>query len=349
MRLLIVSDAWLPQVNGVVTCIQALVRELHALGHQVKVLGPQDFRHVPCPSYGEIALAWDLWRVAPMLREFRPDAVHIATEGPLGWAARHYLKRRGLAFSSAIHTRFPEYVTTRWPWLPLDWGYAYLRRFHAASQAVMVSTPSLRDELASQGIGRLALWHKGVDNQLFRASPSQAAGKPVFLYVGRLAEEKNLPAFLDLQLPGEKWVVGDGPQRESLQKAYPQASFLGYQRGAELARCYAAASVLVFPSRTDTLGLVMLEALACGTPVAAFPVRGPVDVLQQGVTGWMSESLQEACLQALQLERAPCAAAAQAFSWRHSAQAFLRQQPLLDGELFDAQVFDDGSWQAVDT
>jgi len=331
MRILIVSDAWHPQVNGVVTSLQALVGELRALGHLVKLLSPQDFRHLPCPSYPEIPLAWDLWRVGAAIRDFRPDCVHLATEGPLGWAARRWLTRRGLAFSSAIHTRFPEYVHTRWPWIPLAWGYAYLRRFHRPSQAVLVSTERLRQEFAGQGLRRLALWRKGVDSALFQPRP-QGAGAPVFLYVGRLAAEKNLRAFLDLQLPGEQRLVGDGPQRAELQRDYPQANFLGYLQGEALAAQFAAASVLVFPSRTDTYGLVMLEALACGTPVAAFPVAGPLDVLEAGVTGVMDEDLGQACLAALALDRRRCAEQAARSSWRASALEFLASQPLLDGE-----------------
>jgi glycosyltransferase involved in cell wall biosynthesis len=331
MRILIVSDAWLPQVNGVVTSLQALVAELRGLGHLVKLLAPGDFRTLPCPSYPEIPLAWDLWKVGPAIREFRPDCVHLATEGPLGWAARRWLSRRGLAFSSAIHTRFPEYVHGRWPRIPLSWGYAYLRLFHRPSQAVLVSTERMREAFAAHGLRRLQLWRKGVDGAQFRAQEA-LPGEPVFLYVGRLAAEKNLRAFLDLDLPGEQRVVGDGPQRAELQAAYPQARFLGYQQGAELARSFATASVLVFPSRTDTYGLVMLEALACGTPVAAFPVAGPLDVLVEGVSGVMREDLREACLEALLLDRGQCAALAARQSWRASALEFLARQPLLDGE-----------------
>ncbi|MDX5371201.1 MAG: glycosyltransferase family 1 protein [Pseudomonadaceae bacterium] len=331
MRILIVSDAWLPQVNGVVTSLRALVAELRELGHLVKVLSPQDFRHLPCPSYPEIPLAWDLWNVGPAIREFRPDCVHLATEGPLGWAARRWLRRRGLAFSSAIHTRFPEYVHTRWPQIPLSWGYAFLRRFHRPSQAVLVSTERLRAEFAGQGLQRLGLWRKGVDTGLFRPA-GEAPDEPVFLYVGRLAAEKNLRAFLDLELPGEKRLVGDGPERAELQRDYPQARFLGFLQGEALAAQFAGASVLVFPSCTDTYGLVMLEALACGTPVAAFPVAGPLDVLQAGVTGVMDEDLGRACRSALQLDRQTCAEQAMRQSWRASALEFLCSQPLLDGE-----------------
>ena len=333
MRILIVSDAWTPQVNGVVTSLAALVGELRGLGHQVKLLSPADFRAVPCPTYPEIPLVWDLWRVGAAIRNFRPDCVHLATEGPLGWAARRWRVKRGLAFSTAIHTRFPEYVSTRWPWIVPRFGYAFLRAFHRPSQAVLVTTERLREEFASWALQRLQLWRKGVDTRLFRPDETRPRPvRPVFLYVGRIAPEKNLQAFLDLDLPGEKRVVGDGPQREALQQQYPLVRFLGYRHGQALAEAYQDASVLVFPSRTDTYGLVMLEALACGTPVAAFPVAGPLDVLQQGLSGVMAEDLHAACLAALELDRKRCAELAAAQSWRASALEFLALQPLIDGE-----------------
>lgn len=333
MRILIVSDAWAPQVNGVVTSLAALVGELRGLGHQVKLLSPADFRAVPCPTYPEIPLVWDLWRVGAAIRDFRPDCVHLATEGPLGWAARSWLVKRGLAFSTAIHTRFPEYVSTRWPWIAPRFGYAFLRAFHRPSQAVLVTTERLREEFANWDLRRLKLWRKGVDTRLFWSDETRPRPvRPVFLYVGRIAPEKNLQAFLDLDLPGEKRVVGDGPQREALQQRYPLVRFLGYRHGQALAEAYQDASVLVFPSRTDTYGLVMLEALACGTPVAAFPVAGPLDVLQQGLSGVMAEDLQVACMDALELDRKRCAELAAAQSWRASALEFLALQPLIDGE-----------------
>ena len=332
MRLLIVSDTWEPRVSGVVTCLRALVAELEGLGCEVGVLSPLDFRAVPCPGYPEIALVWDLWRVADRIRDFAPDAVHLATEGPLGWAARHWLQRHGLAFSTAMHTRFPEFVHARWPVIPLSLGYAWMRAFHRPSEAVLVSTARMQTEFARQGFSRLVLWRKGVDIRQFKPrleSPNE--GESVFLYVGRLAPEKTLEAFLDLELPGEKRVVGDGPLRSDLQRRYPQVRFLGYLRGEALVEAYRSASVLVFPSRTDTLGLVMLEALACGTPVAAFPVSGPLDVLRQGVSGVMDENLQRACLQALRLDRSQCVAEARRQSWQASALEFLARQPRLDG------------------
>ncbi|WP_423358853.1 glycosyltransferase family 4 protein [Pseudomonas citronellolis] len=328
MRLLIVSDAWAPQVNGVVTSLRALVAELEAMGHQVRLLSPAEFRSRPCPSYPEIPLAWDLWKVGPAIEAFAPDCVHLATEGPLGWAARRWLLRRGLAFTTAIHTRFPEYLNNRWAWLPLAFGYAVLRRFHAPSAAVLVSSERMRGAFADWGVQALELWRKGVDTTQFQMGPGPVEG-PVFLYVGRLAPEKNLEAFLDLDLPGLKRVVGDGPSRGELQARYPQVEFLGNRHGEALAEAYRAANVLVFPSRTDTLGLVMYEALACGTPVAAFPVPGPLDVLEEGVTGAIDSDLRKACLRALALDRQACAEWAAGQSWRLSAQQFLAlQRPL---------------------
>ncbi|MET1078449.1 MAG: glycosyltransferase family 1 protein [Pseudomonas sp.] len=332
MRILLVSDAWLPQVNGVVTCLQALMVELQALGHKVRLLSPQDFRTCPCPTYPQIPLAWDLWQVGRMIGDFAPDCVHLATEGPLGWAARRWLLKRDLAFSSAVHTRFPEYLNSRWRGFPLAWGYAYLRAFHRPSRAVLVSTPRMIDALGAEGLRNLVVWSKGVDTGLFQPGWEPAAqARPVFLCVGRLAPEKNLEAFLRLDLPGEKWLVGDGPARETLQARYPEARFFGSLHGQALAAAYRAASVLVFPSRTDTLGLVMLEALACGTPVAAFAVSGPLDLLEQGVTGILDEDLGRACRAALHLDRAACAASALQQGWRASALQFLARQTLLDG------------------
>ena len=339
MRILIVSDAWAPQVNGVVTSLAALVGELRGLGHQVKLLSPADFRAVPCPTYPEIPLVWDLWRVGAAIRNFRPDCVHLATEGPLGWAARRWLVKRGLAFSTAIHTRFPEYVSTRWPWIAPRFGYAFLRAFHRPSQAVLVTTERLREEFASWALQRLQLWRKGVDTRLFRPDETRPRPvRPVFLYVGRIAPEKNLQAFLDLDLPGEKRVVGDGPQREALQQQYPLVRFLGYRHGQALAEAYQDASVLVFPSRTDTYGLVMLEALACGTPVAAFPVAGPVDILTEEV-GAMCNELVRAIDVARHSDRDACARLGASYSWETAAHQFVSGLvPLEEEESASAEV-----------
>lgn len=331
MKLLMVSDAWYPQINGVVTSLQALIDELKAMGHEVGMISPQDFRTFPCPGYDSIPLSWNVWKIGEMIRNFQPDAVHLATEGPLGWAARRWLLRNGMQFSTAIHTRFPEYVHQRCSWLPLSWGYAWLRAFHRPASAVMVSTQRLMDEFAGHDFRNLVLWRKGVDTRHFTPRLQPDSGAPVFLYAGRLAPEKNVEAFLALELPGSKVVVGEGPLAETLRQRFPDADFRGFLSSEHLARAYREASVLVFPSHTDTLGLVMLEALACGTPVAAFPVPGPLDVLRPGVSGVMMEDLRAACLAALQLNRHDCAAEAAGQSWQASAAEFMTLQPDIHG------------------
>lgn len=326
-RILIVSDAWAPQVNGVVRTLSTTAAELRALGHVVEVIGPDRFATLPCPTYPDIRLSIFPRRpLGRMIEAFAPDALHIATEGPLGLAARRWARRRGFAFTTAFHTRFPEYVQAR-TGLPPRLLYAWLRRFHGAGAGTMVATESLRGELAARGFARIRPWSRGVDLSLFRPEPREAWNlpRPVFLYVGRVAVEKNIGAFLDLDLPGSKVVVGGGPQLAGLRQRYPQAHFTGPRHGEALARAYAGADVFVFPSLTDTFGLVILEALACGTPVAAFPVTGPKDVLAgaAGMIGAVDADLRKAALAALRGERAACRAHAELFSWQASAAAFL--------------------------
>jgi glycosyltransferase involved in cell wall biosynthesis len=327
-RILIVTDAWKPQVNGVVRTLTTVVRELQGMGHVVEVIGPDRFRTVPCPTYPDIALSLlPRRRLIRMIKAFAPDALHIATEGPLGMAARSWAKRTGFAFTTAFHTRFAEYVKAR-TGLPVRPIYAWMRRFHAAGQGTMVATQSLRDELSARGFRNIRAWSRGVDLELFKPYPRDAFGdlpRPIFVCVGRVAVEKNIGAFLDLELPGSKVVVGGGPQLASLQRAYPGVTFTGPRYGEALARSYAAADVFVFPSRTDTFGLVILEALACGTPVAAFPVTGPKDVLGQaaGKIGSVNEDLRAAALDALSADRVACRVHAERYSWRACAEIFL--------------------------
>lgn len=325
MRLLVATDAWDPQVNGVVRSLQETARALEGLGVATEFLTPERFRTVPLPSYPEIRLALATSReVARILARGRVDSIHIATEGPIGIATRAACLRLGLAFTTSYHTRFPEYLRARAP-IPLAWSYAWLRRFHNAGSVTMASTATLRDELAARGFRGLAIWSRGVDTDLFRPQPMPASDRrlPVFLYVGRLAPEKNLGAFLALDLPGRKVVVGDGPDRARLEAQHPDALFLGVRTGPDLARIYAGADVFVFPSLTDTYGIVLLEALACGVPVAAFDVAGPKDVLQAAGVGILGRDLRAAALSALRIPRQRCRDFALARSWQTSAREFL--------------------------
>ena len=326
-RIMIVTDAWTPQVNGVVRTMTTVVAELRAMGHVAEVIGPDGFRTFPCPTYPDIALSLlPRRRLIRLIEDFAPDALHIVTEGPLGLAARSWARRRGFDFTTAFHTRFAEYIhaRTRIPVAPI---YAWMRRFHGAGSGTMVATASLREDLARRGFRNIRPWTRGVDLSLFQPEPREDwdLPRPVFLYVGRVAVEKNITAFLDLDLPGSKVVVGGGPQLAALQRDYPKVLFTGPRYGEALARAYAGADVFVFPSLTDTFGLVLLEALACGTPVAAYPVTGPKDVLADaaGRVGAVNADLRLAALEALQADRAACRAHAERFSWRACAEIFL--------------------------
>ena len=325
-RILIVTDAWEPQVNGVVRTMRAVTVELHRMGYVVEVIGPDRFYTIPCPTYASIRLAvLPRRRLVRMIEAFRPEALHISTEGPLGMSARRWALRHGVRFTTAYHTRFPEYLAARTglsPALP----YALLRRFHGAGSGMMVATESLRRDLAARGFHNIRPWSRGVNLDLFRPEPRHNWGLPgpVFLTVGRVAVEKNIGAFLDLDLPGSKVVVGDGPQLAALRRRHPDVHFAGALHGAALARAYAGGDVFVFPSLTDTFGLVLLEALACGTPVAAFPVTGPVDVVNGvGNIGVLDRDLRTACLRALQADRGACRAHAGRFSWQACAERFV--------------------------
>ncbi|TXL72833.1 glycosyltransferase family 1 protein [Vineibacter terrae] len=326
MRIAIVTDAWLPQVNGVVRTLDTVRGELVAMGHEVEMFGPDRFRTWPCPTYPEIRLALlPARRLASLLAAFAPEAIHIATEGPLGIAARRLCVRRKLPFTTAYHTRFPEYVRARFLF-PTAWTYAIMRRFHGPSSGIMVSTDSIRSDLAARGFRNIRPWTRGVDLELFHPRPPgatlQDGDRPIWLYVGRVAVEKNIEAFLALDLPGRKWVVGGGPLLPKYVARYPNIRFTGQQQGEQLAALYRAADVFVFPSRTDTFGLVLLEALASGLPVAAYPVPGPRDVIGNAPVGALNDDLRAAALMALDADRAACRAHAARYSWRHTAEVF---------------------------
>jgi glycosyltransferase involved in cell wall biosynthesis len=325
MKILIVSDAWEPQVNGVVRTLKMTRRELELKGHQTEIISPLGFRSVPCPTYPEISLALTTPReMERQIDRIAPDCLHIATEGPLGWLARRVALRRQWPFTTAYHSRFPEYVEARLR-VPVGWTYALLRRFHNAARFTLAPTPAIVADLQARGFTGARLWSRGVDLQLFTPEGERdaAARRPVFLYVGRIAIEKQVDAFLRLDLPGEKWVAGEGPERRRLQARYPDARWLGVLDGAALARLYRSADVMVFPSVTDTFGLVIVESMACGTPVAAFPVAGPIDVIGDSAGGALDGDLRQACLRALDLPRDRVRARAEQFTWSASADQML--------------------------
>jgi glycosyltransferase involved in cell wall biosynthesis len=325
MRVLVATDAWHPQVNGVVRTLTSLGESAHRLGVEIEFLTPEGFRSVPVPTYPGLRLALPgRGAVARRIELAAPDAIHIATEGPIGSAVRAYCLQHGKRFTACYATRFPEYISARFA-IPESWSYAALRRFHAAAAVTMVSTPSLRAELSQHGFANLGLWTRGVDTDLFTPVRTVELGlpRPIFMNFGRIAVEKNLEAFLSLDLPGSKVVIGEGPQEAELRRRFPDAVFLGLRKGRELAAHVAAADVFVFPSRTDTFGVVQLEALACGVPVAAYPVMGPKDVIGDAPVGVLDEDLHAACLKALQVSRAACRAFALDRSWENSARQFI--------------------------
>ena len=330
MKILVATDAWHPQVNGVVRTLGHVAREARKLGAELEFLAPDGFWTLPMPSYPEIRLALaSPGEIERRLDAVRPDAIHIATEGPIGHAMRRVCMRRGLPFTTSYHTRFPDYLAERLP-VPGRWTsdltWTWMRRFHAPGAAVLAATPTLAAELSQRGFHDVKLWSRGVDATLFR--PREDADldlpRPIFLTVGRVAVEKNLEAFLSLRLPGTKVVVGEGPARAALAKQFPETVFIGSRQGEELARIYAAADVFVFPSRTDAFGLVLLEALASGVPVAAFPADAPRDVIGTAPVGALDEDLKKACHAALKLKREDCRDFALGMTWAASARSFLQ-------------------------
>jgi glycosyltransferase involved in cell wall biosynthesis len=325
MKICIVTDAWHPQINGVVRTLNTTVMELKKLGHQVTVIGPDQFKTYPLPTYKEIRIAlFPGAALALKLDALDPDCIHISTEGPLGLAARNYCVKRRLRFTTSYHTRFPEYIAERIP-VPAALIYPMVRWFHRPASAVMIATASIERELAVKGFQRMVRWSRGVDTELFHPRQENFLDlpRPIMLYVGRVAIEKNIEAFLDLDLPGSKLIVGGGPQFESISRKYPNAHFVGPKHGEDLARYYAVADVFVFPSLTDTFGLVLLEALASGTPVAAFPVAGPLDVIGDAPVGCLNNNLHFAITEALKIPRSECVTFAQGYSWHAATQQFL--------------------------
>lgn len=325
MKIAVITDAWEPQVNGVVRTLQQTRAHLEQMGHETLFVTPSDFISLPCPTYPSIRLALFPGRdVRRILREFTPHAVHIATEGPIGHAARAFCRRLGVPFTTAFHTLFPEYIRARLPFSP-DWSYAYLRSYHRDAIRTLVATPSMAEHLRSRGFRNLAIWSRGVDTALFKPGPKSflPGARPLSLYMGRVAREKNLEAFLELDLPGTRYVVGDGPDLRRLRSRYPDVRFVGQKLGPDLAAHLAAADVFVFPSLTDTFGLVLLEAMACGVPVAAFPVAGPLDVVRNGKTGVLSHDLCAAITGALELDPRDCVAYARRRTWLKSIRRFV--------------------------
>ena len=318
-KLLLVTDAWLPQTNGVVTTWTTVLEHLARHGIETLVVHAGLFRTWPLPSYPEIEIAGNPWHMRRMIAEFEPDYLHVATEGPLGIYARRLLARDGVPFTTSLHTKFPEYVYERVR-LPLSIGYRFMRWFHAPAQRTMCTTRSHRKELEGWGLADLVVWGRGVDIEKFRPQRLHERKRPRLLYVGRVAVEKNIEAFLKIDLDADKVVVGDGPQRAELEQRYPDVYWLGYKKGAALVEQYAQANAFVFPSLTDTFGLVMLEANSCGTPVAGYPVTGPVDVVQEGVNGCLHEDLATAVRAALALDRSACREHAERNTWEVVAQ-----------------------------
>ena len=325
MKILVATDAWRPQVNGVVRTYERLREEAAPLDAEIIFLTPGEFTTVPCPTYPEIRLSLPGYGyIGRRMSEIEPDAVHIATEGPLGWMTRSHCLRKGIPFTTSFHTRFPDYISSRF-FLPESWIWSGLRPFHNSGAGTMVATPSLARELEERGFQRIMAWTRGVDTELFSPRPVRRFGddEPVFLYVGRVAIEKNIDAFLSADLPGKKVVVGDGPQLQDLKVRFPEVIFTGKRTGEDLAECYASADVFVMPSRTETFGIVILEAMASGLPVAAYPVTGPIDLIAPGKTGVISEDLAQAAKDALQLSSEHVREKALEYSWESAARLFV--------------------------
>lgn len=333
MRICLVTDTW-DNVNGVCTTLKNTVRELHQMGHEVMVIEPSQFKTVPCPGYPEVRLSINTWKVGGKIKKFKPDSIHIATEGPLGLAARWYckVKWRSIPHNTSYHTKFPEYMNELFG-LPVSWGYAAMRWFHKFSTRVLVTTETMKAELSAQGFERLEVWSRGVDSETFNPDAhlgDMRIGRPILLCVSRVSREKGLDDFCSLQTTGSKILVGNGPYLDELKASYHDVKFMGYKHGSLLAHYYANADVFVFPSKTDTFGVVMLEANACGTPIAAYPVTGPVDVVVEGVNGSMHDDLSVAVANALGCDRQAVVEHSKRYSWRACTETFVASLPVID-------------------
>jgi glycosyltransferase involved in cell wall biosynthesis len=325
LRIVLISDAWHPQINGVVTTLTNTVATLKRLGHEVELITPDRFRTYPWPGYPDVGMAFLCGpKLRPIIKAFKPDALHLVTEGPIGYAARRFCREFGYHYTSSYLSQFPEYFKLRIGF-PMFISSRYLRWFHSESKRVMVATPSLATEMHQKGYPSLACWSRGVDTSLYRPRPKDFIQDPhpIFMFTGRVAVEKNIESFLKLDLPGTKYVIGDGPHRDILMKKYPDVRFTGYQKGENLARYMAAADVFVFPSLTDTFGVVMLEALASGVPVAAYPVQAPKDVIQNDQIGILNDDLQQAAIKALSINSQACRQYALGYTWEKCTQQFV--------------------------
>ena len=332
MRITLVTDTYAPSVNGVVTTLVNTVAELRKLGHEVQVIEPSQFKTIPTPGYKEIRLAWNIWKVGPMIEAFNPHAIHIATEGPLGFAARWYCKvdKRSIPHNTSYHTKFPEYFNKFFKF-PVDWGYWFIKMFHKFSTKVLVTNETMKRELSDRGFERLAVWNRGVDTTIFNPKRRETTGvkKPIILCVSRASIEKGLDDFCSLKIDGTKILVGDGPYLEELKRKYPYINYAGYKSGIELAQYYACADVFVFPSKTDTFGVVMLEAMACGTPIAAYPVTGPTDIIIDNVNGCMDDDLETAVEYALKCNRKNVYELSKDYTWSGCTAAFVENLSLI--------------------
>lgn len=334
MKIAIVTDAWSPQINGVVITLKKTIAQLTRMGHRVAVFNPSDFWTFPMPGYPEIRLSWlPARKLGRILDAFDADAIHISTEGPLGLAAKAYCLKHGLNYTTAYHTRFPEYLRLRLP-VPFLLSYAYMRRFHNSASVTMVATSSLETELHARGFTNLKRWGRGVDIDLFKPQNESCftGDRPIAVYLGRVAVEKNIKAYLDLDIRASKYVIGDGPEMNILKEQYPDTRFVGYKTGKDLVAHLASADVMVFPSLTDTFGLVLLEAMACGVPVAAYPVTGPKDIIENGVNGWVDDNLAYAVEQALGVSPEMCKSYAERHSWERATNQFVSNLVIVKSE-----------------